>query len=511
MFACLYVPDFSVQAVLRLEPSNTQEALRRSPVAVLDGPVTLPKVTALNEPARKFGIEVGMTKLQVESYGGVTLRKRSLDSEDVAQIGLVTCGNSFSPRVESTCLGTAILDLIGTEKLFGTSENIAQKIFATAAEQGFDLRVAVAANPDTAMYAARGFAGITIIPPHQEAERLASLNVQLLPAAPETLEILDGWGIQTFAELAALPEIPLTQRLGQSGLYLQKLAQGRIKRTLVSVDIFSTFVESYEFDDPVELLESLAFLLHRLIQQIAERLMSHSLATNELRLTLDLGVTQLRNGSKGEQYKREWKLPLPTQDKNMLFSVVRLDLEHTTLTAPVQKITIEAIPIKPRHVQADLFDPPTPEAEKLEITLARVRGIAGSTDNYGIGCVGSPRVVDSHKPDAFLIQPFLSESRTTEKRVLRPILAPRLFRPPLETSVEVSGGRPHVIRLWKSPCRVLAAFGPWCNSGNWWNSRTAWIREEWDVVVKTFGDVGYYRIYRDQITGAWFIEAAFNK
>ena len=149
------------------------------------------------------------------------------------------------------------------------------------------------------------------------------------------MEILDGWGIQTFKALAALPEIPLTQRLGQSGLYLQKLAQGRIKRTLVPVEIASTFVESYEFDDPVELLESLAFLLHRLIQQITERLMSHSLATNELRLTLDLGVTQLFDGSKSEQYKREWKLSLPTQDKNMLFSVVRLDLEHTTLTAPV--------------------------------------------------------------------------------------------------------------------------------------------------------------------------------
>jgi protein ImuB len=511
MFACLYVPDFSVQAVLRLEPPSTQETLRRSPVAVLDGPANLPKVTALNQPARKFGIEVGMTKLQVETCGGVTLRKRSLDSEDAAQIALVNCGHSFSPRMESTCIGTVILDLSGTEKLFGTSETTARKISATGAEQGFELRVAVAPNPDTAMYAARGYAGITIIPAHQEAERLASLNVQLLPATPETLEILDGWGIQTFKALAALPEIPLTQRLGQSGLYLQKLAQGRIKRTLVPVEIASTFVESYEFDDPVELLESLAFLLHRLIQQITERLMSQSLATNELRLTLDLGVTQLCDGSKGEQYKREWKLPLPTRDKNMLFSVVRLDLEQTTLTAPVQKITIEAIPIKPRHVQGDLFAPPTPEAEKLEITLARVRGISGTTDESGISCVGSPRVVDSHKPGAFLIQPFLSESRTVENRVLRPVLAPRLFRPPLETSVELSGDRPHLIRLWKTPCRVLAAFGPWCNSGNWWNSATAWVREEWDVVVKTYGDVGYYRIYRDQIKGAWFIEAAFNK
>jgi protein ImuB len=510
MFACLYLPDFSVQAILRLEPPNTKEALRQSPVAILDGPANLPKVASLNDLARKLGIEVGMTKLQVETCCGVTLRKRSLDSEHAAQIALVNCGNSFSPRVESTCPGTVILDLSGTEKLFGNSEHIACKVSATAAEQGFDLRVAVAANPDTAMYAARGFAGITIIPTHHEAECLASLDVGILPTTPAVLEILDGWGIQKLRALAALPEIPLTQRLGQPGLYLQKLAQGRIKRTLVSVETASTFLESYEFDDPVELLESLAFLLHRLIQQITERLISRSLATNELRMTLDLSVTQLRDGSTGEHYKREWKLPLPTQDKNMLFAVVRLDLEHSTLAAPVKRITIEAIPIKPRHVQGDLFAPPSPEAEKLEVTLARIRGIVGSADENGISCVGSPSIVDSHKPDVFIVQSFSSVAETLEKRTLRAVLALRIFRPAVEMSVELNGGKPYFIRFWNTQRRVLAAFGPWCSSGNWWNSTTAWVHEEWDVVVKTLEGVSCYRIYRDQIKGAWFIGAAFD-
>jgi hypothetical protein len=169
-------------------------------------------------------------------------RKRSLDGEDVAQTVLVDCADSVSECLESTCTGTVILDLSGTEKLFGSSENVARKISAS----------------------------------DHEAERLASLCVGLLPITPEMIEILNGWGIQTFKALAALPEIPLTGRLGQAGLYLQKLAQGRIKRTLIPVETASTFVESYEFDDPVELLESLAFLLHRLIQQITERLISHS-------------------------------------------------------------------------------------------------------------------------------------------------------------------------------------------------------------------------------------------
>src|ERR1700704_3614974 len=76
MFACLYVPDFPVQAALLLEPTDTREALRRSPIVVLDGPATLLKVVALNDAARHFGIELGMTKLQVETCGGVLLQKR---------------------------------------------------------------------------------------------------------------------------------------------------------------------------------------------------------------------------------------------------------------------------------------------------------------------------------------------------------------------------------------------------------------------------------------------------
>jgi hypothetical protein len=33
MFACLLIPDFPVQAALRLEPKDTREALRQSPIA----------------------------------------------------------------------------------------------------------------------------------------------------------------------------------------------------------------------------------------------------------------------------------------------------------------------------------------------------------------------------------------------------------------------------------------------------------------------------------------------
>src|SRR5579883_2943655 len=132
MFACLYVPDFPVQAAVLAEPEQSWQFLRNSAMVVLDGPANLPRVAALNDSARKLGIEPGMTKLQVEPCGGVLLRKRSYDEENSAQERLLECANDFSPKVESGSPGTVLLDLAGTEKLFGSIENTAKKIHACA-------------------------------------------------------------------------------------------------------------------------------------------------------------------------------------------------------------------------------------------------------------------------------------------------------------------------------------------------------------------------------------------
>jgi protein ImuB len=428
MFACLYAFDFQVQAALLLEPKDKREALRRSPVVILDGPASLLKVVALNDAARDIGLKLGMTKLQVESCNGVSIRKQSATDEEHAQDLLIECACNFSPRVESTSFGTAILDLAGTEKLLGTFEKVACKIAVVATQAGFHLRIAIASNPDAALYAARGFTGIKVIAEGDEAKELASLSVSVLPTTPELVEILEAWGIHTFQSLAALPSIALVERLGQAGLMLQKLAQGRLNRPLRIAEASPDFVESYEFDDPIETLESLAFVLNRLLQQLCARLAFSSLATNELRLTLDLEV-RTKQEKVGEQYKHEWKLPVPTQDKNMLLSLVRLELETNIFAAPIRKITVEAAPIKPRTAQGNLFAPPSPEVEKLEITLARIRGVVGSLDTGGINCVGSPIVLDTYRPNAFAVQAF--SCSTEAKSLSAPILthALRVFSP----------------------------------------------------------------------------------
>jgi len=505
MFACLFVPDFHIQAALLSESHDT----KNDPVVILDGLPGLQRVVALNQQARKAIIETGMTKLQVETCCNISIRKRSVELEEAAQASLIECANTFSPRVESTSDGIVVLDVSGTERLFGSLEAISCKIAVAAKRIGFCLQIAIASNPDTALLAAKGFRGITIIPAGSEAKRLASLNVRLLPITPEMSETLDGWGIKTFQALAALPTVALVERLGQEGLGLQRLACGQISRTLVPVEPLPQFIEDYEFDDPVETVEQLIFVLNRLLQQVCSRLVARSLATNLVRLTLDLEVRQISDDTKGEQYTHEWKLPVPTQDRHLLFTLLRLDLESKTFSAPIKKISIEAFPLRPRMVQGNLFAPPSPETEKLEITLARIRGIVGSVDSDGIACVGIPKILDTHKPDSFTVEGSTTKSKASGTSRTMPVVALRMFRPPLVTSVELNGEIPHLVRLFKGHRRVLAASGPWCSSGNWWNQQV-WMRDEWDVALKTFEGIGYYRIYFDRLCKRWFVQGVFD-
>jgi protein ImuB len=126
-FACLFIPDFPVQAVVRQDPD-----LRNKPVAILEGAPPLTKVFAANQAARALGVELGMTKLQAEACGGVEWRWRSTSQEATAQAALLDCAWTVSPRIEEignaseTGLpGAVVLDIAGCEKLFGSHEKIA--------------------------------------------------------------------------------------------------------------------------------------------------------------------------------------------------------------------------------------------------------------------------------------------------------------------------------------------------------------------------------------------------
>ena len=498
MFACLFVPDFPVEALTCLEPE-----LRHQAVAVLEGKPPLSRIIAMNDRARAGTLELGMTRMQAQLRApGAVLRMRSLGQEATAHASLLDCGHAFSPRVEDTALDHIVMDVSGLDRLRGNLSQVAEQIFQRVKKFGLHANVAIASNPDAAIYAAHGFYGTTVILAGDEAVRLGKLPVENLFPDPEMLEALYRWGVRTFAQLAALPEVALSQRLGQEGLQLQRLARGSFVRTLVPADPPLTFQEAMELEYPIDLLEPLAFVLARLLEHICARLEARSLATNALHLWLQLEDSE-RGGS--SIFERDLRLPVPMLNPKLFLQLLHLDLKAHPPPAPIAKVRLNADPVRPRFAQGGLFQPVAPEAERLELTLARAKGFVGEER------VGIARVLDTHRPDAIRVErfevtaPVQKEPDTNQHTHI----AKRIFRPPLPVAVQVNHSCPARLVHSAQSGDILACSGPWRTSGEWW-SEQAWQHEEWDIAVHEKENIAFYRIYRDLANGRWFIAASYD-
>src|SRR5215475_5561982 len=406
-------------------------------------------------------------------------------SGDTAAV-LVECAGTFSPRVENTDAGTVVFDVEGLERLFGGYSEIAGKIRDSVCAHGLQANVAVAANADAAVCAARGFGGVTVIQRGTEAARLCDLPLDVLKPSPEMLETLERWGIRTLGALANLPAVRVSERLGQEGVKLHKLAHGAGARPIVPHVAASRFIEVMELDYDITTIEPLTFILSRMLDQICSRMRSRNLATHEVRLALG-------------QYVRILNLPLPVRNPRLLTRLLILDLEAHPPGAAIRRVELEAFPAKPRVVQNGLFVPLSPEPEKLELTLARLRAVVGEEN------VGAAEILDTHRPDAFAVKKFGVSPGSDGLNGFKSSMALRMFRPPLEATVQIRNEIPIWIAWRGVHGPVATSSGPWRTSGDWWRP-TTWDREEWDIEVL---DV-LYRIYYDVHLDRWYAQGVYD-
>jgi protein ImuB len=551
MFACIFIPDFPAQAIIRLEPE-----LRLCAVVVLAGRTPLEKVVAVNENARQMEVEPGTSKSQLEAWENLVLRTRSESHEKSAHAALLDCAQSFSPEVEDTAPDVVLLDLAGLESLLGPLPKIARDLAQRVSQMGLQANIAVAANPDTALLAARGFCGVSLIPQGCEEERLGDLSVDVLlesfssdaQEAARWVETFDRWGIRKLRSLAALPSVPLSERLGQQGIRLQKLARGAASRNLRVSEPQQIFAESVELEYPIVLLEPLAFLLNRMLEQVCARLRARALAVQELRLNLELAANSRNdqpssNDTLTRTFTRALHLPTPMLDAKVFLKLLQLDLQAHPPGAPIVKIHLTATPARPRSLQSGLFQPVFPEQEKLELTLARIAGIVGE------GRVGSVELLDTHREGAFAVRHFAPvESPSVSNKVQTPsrkrkvmslpendsaceleeklaenkkeiaaekmsaVIALRLFRPPLIAIVTVREAKPVRLRCLDREDvagEIVWTAGPWRSSGDW-SEQESWSREEWDIAVSVVTGLVLYRLVQDKFGGKWFVEGTYD-
>ncbi len=495
MYAVLHPPNFAVQAAAHGRPE-----LRKLPLALLDGESPAETVFAANKAALSLGVEVGMTRLQAESYPGVATIPRILEHESSAHTTFHTIACTFSPRIEyvDTHPGTFALDIQGMNTLYGDAAQLASKLRQRIMAAGFLANVAVAQNFHAAVCLAYGRTGVSVVPPGDEASALGHLPLHVLNLAPAHEEIFQSWGIRTCAELAALSETDLIARIGQAGKRLHSLARGEWPHLMFPIEpsFEAGLMERMELDFPVEILESLLFLLARMIDALLERVKSKTRAIALLRVILKLDG--------GKRHERIIRPALPLQDMPTLLKLLQLDLETHPPGAAIVGLELHAHSAAPHRAQHGLFLPQAPEPGRLEVLLARLRKLLGEQR------VGSPELTDDHRPNAFRMIPFAPPSpMKSEQPSLSVPTALRVCRPPQAIGVVLSGTEPTRIFWEGQRYAVREIAGPWRVSGQWW-SEAHWCREEWDVRLTTEMAERPCRIAFDPRSRCWYMQGTYD-
>jgi len=284
------------------------------------------------------------------------------------------------------------------------------------------------------------------------------------------LDILHRWGIESLGQFAALEKEAVAARLGPIGIQLWERATGKTTRLLKFVPVRESFEEAFEFENEIETSEPLLFMLRRFLQQFSVRLGALHLVASELQLEITF--------SGKNSYSHRFKIPEPTNIVEILFRMLHTHLENFTSRSPITGVALKAETTKPSIEQFHLFETALRDPARLTETLARLVGLIGSER------VGTPVLEETHRPDAFRMEPFSWQLPETKSELPPlPAFALRRFRSPLPASVLRAKNRPAHFRSAKIQGTVRAGKGPYKASGNWWNEQ-AWQRAEWDVELE---------------------------
>lgn len=493
--ACLYVPLFPLAARLRAEPETNQDA-----VAVVAGSELAPKVLAASAAARAAGVHQGLTLPQAKALApALVAKRRDEKAEEAAHQALLEAADAFSPLVEDAGPGVAFLDVTGG----GDEKALGFALIRRAKAAGLQIRVGFAATKAAARLAARQADGAPlVVPPGEQEKFLEPLPIQELEPNPDLLETLTRWGVRTVGALAALPDGELASRLGLPGWELQRAAKGIDEKPLIPRRHPRVFGESAESEWPLcEIPPFLAFA-EPVLSRLCARLQGMGQACRRMEATLTLDPH-------GHDV-RSFSLPSATRDTGTLLALLALELETRPPRGGILGLSVLAEPENPKELQLSLFGPPAQSPDKLSAALARLAALLGPDR------VGTPKPVDSHRPEAFALAPFDPPPPPDglEKRAApsaRPFMMIRALRPAVLLDVELSSDAPRFIKSKEGQLprifgRVRVASGPWRLAESWWTSGPV-DRAYWDVELE---QGGVFRLCFDEVGKKWSADGVYD-
>ncbi|GIU95109.1 MAG: hypothetical protein KatS3mg012_1566 [Gaiellaceae bacterium] len=367
MIACLVIPGFELRAALRATPRLALE-----PAALAPEPGAEPLLGPVTAAAEAAGVKPGMRLGEaLATCPALVLVERDPAAVEREWEGVLRRLEDSGFAVEPVERGAVVFETRGVERLYGGVEPALRRALA-AVGSGWDPRIGAAARRFTALAAASVArpGQILVVAASDEESFLEPLPLSLLPLSPERYAELEGLGLRSLGELAALPGGAVAERLGVEGRKAWRLARGggraRVRGRAPAVEL----AEALAFPDAV----ANELTLRRALGSLLERLLARPERAGRPFRKLALGARLANGGS----WRRTLTLRDATAEPDRLRAALGPKLAE--LPAPVVELRLEAVELAEHTGQQLALVAPAGEetAVRLREGLRQVRASTGA-------------------------------------------------------------------------------------------------------------------------------------
>lgn len=476
-----------------------------------DTPLPLAQALAPSAQVYKFDIRKDLKALYKLAYWTSNFSPLvGLENELIAAVKAGKLNQIFSQSYG------IILDIAGTERLFGGHLALAQQIFKQLFRWHVAATIAVAPTIGAAWALSRySTAPVTVINNSNLVHSLAALPPAALRINSSTEQLLSDLGITTIEQILKLPRKQLNSRFGHELLIRLDQALGNRLETFRALKLPIRYRASRHYEFPLKKKEQIQKLLLELIEEVLGQLKQAKKRARNFKLTLQ------GNAISGETITvtKTLQLTFASNNSKHLFAVLTPVVESLRAPEGFFRFFVEATQIstvvqrEPALFSQHLNTANGPETDS-EIEVSEFINLLNN--RLGASNVTQAHFAESHLPEqSFLHQPFsqVSKKTTQPPPTLNQIVKSRpsyLFKPPypIKAVALLPDQPPAQLQLEKTILRITVGFGPERIQTAWWQkalieSNAANFQRDYFTVQDQFGR--WLWVFRDLTNLNWYL------
>ena len=345
-------------------------------------------VAAASYEARRYGIRSAMPMREaLKRCPDLICQPGRMSVYKEVSAGIFDIFRRYTPLVEGLSLDEAFLDVTDSRTLFGSATDIARAIKREVrGATSLNVSVGVAPNKLVAKIASDLDKpdGLTVIPPDAVRDRLAALDIAVLPGIGRKSQArLRRAGFNTIADLQTASDAALEKLFGNLAVRMRRRANGEDDRAVSSMRDDKSISAEETFAEDTSDRSLLARELMRLTDRTASRVRNANLAAGTVQVKI--------RRADFTTYTRQCALRPPTSDTDTLYQTARELLETWLDNNPMSLVRLLGVGCMnfSQGEQIDLFSAPdAPAASPVDRTVDSIR------ERFGGGALARARAIE---------------------------------------------------------------------------------------------------------------------